>query len=35
MRLFLVGYYDGSKNVKGILSGFDFAYLIIEKIKPN
>ena len=33
--LHLVGYYDGSKNVKAIMSGFEFAYLIIDKIKSN
>ncbi len=33
--LHLVGYYDGSKNVKAIMSGFEIAYLIIDKVKPN
>ncbi|MCL2845438.1 MAG: DUF5618 family protein [Chitinivibrionia bacterium] len=33
--LHLYGYYDGTKNVKTIQSGFDVAYEIIEKIKPE
>jgi hypothetical protein len=32
--LHLCGYYDGSKSVKVIRAGFDYAYTIIEKIKP-
>jgi len=32
--LHLFGYYDGSKDSKIILEGFDLAYIIIEKIKP-
>ena len=32
--LHLNGYYEGETNVKTILSGFDVAYTIIEKIKP-
>ena len=33
--LHLLGYYDGSKNVKAIMSGFEFAYYIIGTIKPS
>jgi uncharacterized protein (UPF0332 family) len=33
--LHLDGYYDGIKAVKVIQSGFDSAYEIIEKIKPE
>jgi hypothetical protein len=33
--LHLVGYYDGITNVKIITEGFDAAYQIIEKIKPE
>ncbi|MCL1948077.1 MAG: DUF5618 family protein [Chitinivibrionia bacterium] len=33
--LHLDGYYDGIKGVKAIESGFDAAYEIIEKIKPE
>ena len=32
--LHLFGYYDGSKDSRIILEGFDLAYVIIEKIKP-
>jgi hypothetical protein len=31
----LDGYYDEETNVKAIAGGFDTAYEIIEKIKPN
>ena len=27
-------YYDGSKDSRIILEGFDLAYVIIDKIKP-
>jgi len=33
--LHLYGYYDGIKNIKEIEIGFDAAYQIIEKIKPE
>jgi len=33
--LHLSGYYDGITSVKAIESGFDAAYYIIEKIKPE
>jgi hypothetical protein len=33
--LHLYGYYDGTKNVKTIQSGFEAAYDVIEKIKPE
>jgi len=33
--LHLLGYYDGVRRVKTIESGFDVAYEIIEKIKPE
>jgi hypothetical protein len=33
--LHLYGYYDGGENVTVIKEGFDHAYKIIEKIKPN
>jgi len=33
--LHLSGYYDGETNVKAIEAGFDSAYEIIEKIKPE
>jgi len=33
--LHLDGYYDGITNVKMITAGFDAAYEIIEKIKPE
>jgi len=33
--LHLYGYYDGVKSVKAIEDGFDNAYYIIEKIKPE
>jgi len=33
--LHLNGYYDGNTNVKIISLGFEFAYHIIEKIKPQ
>ncbi len=32
--LHLFGYYDGSKDSRIILEGFDLAYVIIEKLKP-
>ena len=32
--LHLEGYYDGVKNVKVIMGGFEVAYDIIERIKP-
>ena len=32
--LHLDGYYDGNTNLKLINTGFEFAYEIIEKIKP-
>jgi uncharacterized protein (UPF0332 family) len=32
--LHLCGYYDGSKDSRIILEGFDLAYVIIDKIKP-
>ena len=32
--LHLSGYYDGVQSVNVIKEGFDFAYTIIEKIKP-
>lgn len=32
--LHLCGYYDGTKSVKVIQAGFEYAYTIIEKIKP-
>ena len=32
--LHLNGYYDGVQSVKVVKEGFDFAYTIIEKIKP-
>jgi uncharacterized protein (UPF0332 family) len=32
--LYLSGYYDGSRDSKIILEGFNLAYVIIEKIKP-
>jgi uncharacterized protein (UPF0332 family) len=32
--LHLTGYYDGSKDSRIILEGFDLAYVIIDKIKP-
>ena len=32
--LHLCGYYDGTKNVNIVKSGFEYAYTIIEKIKP-
>ena len=33
--LHLLGYYDGVRNVKVLKEGFDEAYKIIDKIKPN
>ena len=33
--LHLSGYYDGIESVDVIKAGFNFAYEIIEKIKPN
>jgi len=33
--LHLAGYYDGNLDSKVILSGFELAYEIIDKIKPN
>jgi len=33
--LHLSGYYDGVKGVKTVKEGFDTAYYIIEKIKPE
>jgi hypothetical protein len=33
--LHLSGYYDGVQSVNVIKEGFDFAYTIIEKIKPS
>ena len=33
--LHLDGYYDGETNVKVIAAGFEIAYKIIEKIKPE
>jgi len=33
--LHLDGYYDGETNVKAIAAGFEDAYEIIEKIKPE
>jgi hypothetical protein len=33
--LHLCGYYDGIRSVKAIKDGFDAAYRIIEKIKPE
>lgn len=33
--LHLAGYYDGETNTKVISEGFDTAYEIIDKIKPN
>jgi hypothetical protein len=33
--LHLSGYYDGVEDVRVITAGFDNAYSIIEKIKPN
>ena len=32
--LHLFGYYDGSKDSRIILEGFDLAYVIIERLKP-
>jgi hypothetical protein len=32
--LHLCGYYDGTKSVKVIQAGFDYAYTILGKIKP-
>jgi len=32
--LHLYGYYDGVRDVKTVTSGFEYAYEIIEKIKP-
>ena len=32
--LHLYGYYDGSKDSRIILEGFNLAYVIIERIKP-
>jgi hypothetical protein len=31
----LSGYYDGLRNIKAIDNGFDLAYEIIDKIKPE
>jgi len=33
--LHLAGYYDGNTNVKVVQAGFEEAYKIIDKIKPN
>jgi hypothetical protein len=33
--LHLSGYYDGLRNIKAIENGFDVAYDIIDKIKPE
>ena len=33
--LHLVGYYDGERRIKTIQSGFEVAYEIIDKIKPE
>ena len=33
--LHLFGYYDGTKSVKVVKEGFDLAYKLIDKIKPN
>jgi len=33
--LHLSGYYDGLRNIKAIENGFDVAYEIIDKIKPE
>jgi hypothetical protein len=33
--LHLSGYYDGTTGVKAIENGFDAAYYIIDKIKPE
>jgi len=33
--LHLVGYYDGERRIKTIQSGFEVAYEIIERIKPE
>jgi hypothetical protein len=33
--LHLSGYYDGVKSVKVVEEGFDYAYYIIDKIKPE
>ena len=33
--LHLSGYYDGCKSVNVIKEGFDYAYYIIDKIKPT
>jgi hypothetical protein len=32
--LHLYGYYDGCRDSRIILEGFNLAYVIIEKIKP-
>ena len=34
-NLHLYGYYDGSQDVTVIKSGFDHAYILINKIKPS
>ena len=33
--LHLYGYYDGTRETKTILAGFELAYVIIDKIKPS
>jgi hypothetical protein len=33
--LHLAGYYDGTLSVKAIDGGFDYAYEIINRIKPR
>ena len=33
--LHLSGYYDGVQDVRVVNAGFDNAYKIIQKIKPN
>jgi hypothetical protein len=35
LALHVSGYYRKDKSIKTIESGFDFAYIIIEKIKPE